>query len=182
MKKIFILAAFMLAAVSSQAQDVFKKGDNLVGAQIGIGSGLAASVTYERAVVDNLFDGKGSIGVGGYLGYLHDKDSYKMEGFEAGWKYDDIIVGARGNLHYQFIDRLDTYAGLMLGYEIVNAKVYGKGFDGESMTGLNADADASGFAFSIHVGTRYYFTENFAAGVELCYGVSYANVGIAYKF
>lgn len=180
MKKIFILAAFMLAFVSSQAQDVFKKGDNLIGAQVGIGKGLAISATYERAVVDNLFDGKGSIGVGGYVGYLHDKDSYTYGGIEAGWKYDDIILGARGNLHYQFINRLDTYAGLMLGYEVVNAKAYGKGTGGGTIT--EASADASGFAFSIHVGTRYYFTDNFAAGVELGYGVSYANVGIAYKF
>lgn len=180
MKKIFILAAFMLAFVSSQAQDVFKKGDNLIGAQVGIGKGLAISATYERAVVDNLFDGKGSIGVGGYLGYLHDKDSYTYSGYEVGWKYDDIILGARGNLHYQFIDRLDTYAGLMLGYEIVNAKAYGKESGGGTITGTSADA--SGFAFSIHVGTRYYFTENFAAGVEVGYGVSYANVGVAYKF
>lgn len=179
MKKIFILAALMLASISSQAQEVFKKGDNLIGAQIGIGSGLGVSATYEKGVVDNLFDGMGSIGIGGYVGYLHDKDSYTIYDYETGWKYDDIILGVRGNLHYQFVDRLDTYAGLMLGYEIVSAKAYGK----DDVTGYtDAEADASGFAFTIHAGARYYFTENFATGVEVGYGVSYANVGIAYKF
>lgn len=175
-----MLAVFILLSITSHAQDVFKKGDNLVGAQIGIGKGLAISGTYEKGVVDNLFDGNGSIGVGGYLGYLHDKDSYTYSGYEFGWKYDDIILGVRGNLHYQFIDRLDTYAGLMLGYEIVNAQSYGKESDGGAIT--DASAEASGFAFTIHLGTRYYFTENFAAGLEIGYGVSYANVGIAYKF
>ena len=44
------------------------------------------------------------------------------------------------------------------------------------------DVDASGFAFSLHLGTRYYFTDNFAAGIEIGYGVAYANIGVAYKF
>lgn len=175
------MAALMLASVTSQAQDVFKKGTNLVGAQIGIGSGLAVSATYEKGVVDNLFDGMGSIGVGGYVGYLHDKDTYNIgHGTEFGWKYDDIILGLRGNLHYQFINKLDTYAGLMLGYEIVNSKSYGKDYEDGYFS--NTEAEASGFAFTIHIGTRYYFTDNFAAGIEVGYGVSYANVGIAYKF
>ena len=94
------------------------------------------------------------------------------------WDYNNIILGVRGNLHYEFVDRLDTYAGLMLGYEIVNSSSSVEGY-GESISG---DVDASGFAFSIHIGTRYYFTERFAAGIEVGYGVAYANVGVAYKF
>lgn len=185
MKKIFVLALFMLVVSVSNAQDVFKKGDNLIGAQVGIGNGLAVSATYEKCVVDKLFDGFGSIGVGGYLGYAHDKDEYQYNlgeygGYEAGWKYDDIILGVRGNLHYQFVKRLDTYAGLMLGYEIVNAKSYGKGID--EFASVVGEAEASGVAFSIHIGTRYYFTENFGAMIEVGYGVAYANVGLAYKF
>ena len=175
MKKIFILTAFVLASISSHAQDVFKKGDNLATAQIGIGSGMALSATYEKGIVDNLFDGNASIGVGGYLGYMHDKDNYTVMSDEYGWKYNNIILGVRGNLHYQFIDRLDTYAGLMLGYEIVSSKAYGD-------THTDVSASASGFAFSVHAGTRYYFTDNFAAGIEVGYGIAYANIGIAYKF
>lgn len=180
MKKMFVLALFMLAVTVSHAQEVFKKGDNLIGAQVGVGDGLAVSATYEKCVVDKLFDGLGSIGLGGYLGYSHDKDKYTFWGYEAGWKYDDIILGVRGNLHYQFVKRLDTYAGLMLGYEIVNAKSYGKDFDESSFA--EAEAEASGIAFSIHLGTRYYFTENFGAMIEVGYGVAYANIGLSYKF
>lgn len=175
----------MLVGMAAQAQETFSKGDNLVGVQLGIGDGLAVSATYENCVKSGLFaTEKGSIGVGGYLGYLHYGDDYTTGGgyygdvYKAEWNYNNIIIGARGNLHYEFIDRLDSYAGLMLGYEIVNSSNSVKG-GGES---VGYDVDASGFAFSLHLGTRYYFTDNFAAGIEIGYGVAYANIGVAYKF
>lgn len=184
--KHFLLSVTTLAlmAATTQAQETFSKGDNLVSGQIGIGSGLAVSATYENCVKSGLFaTEKGSIGVGGYVGYLHYSDNYTTGGYygdtyKADWSYNNIILGVRGNLHYEFIDRLDSYAGLMLGYEIVNSSSSIKG-GGESISG---NADASGFAFTLHLGTRYYFTDNFAAGIEVGYGVAYANVGIAYKF
>jgi hypothetical protein len=38
------------------------------------------------------------------------------------------------------------------------------------------------FIWSWFVGGRYYFTDNFAAMLELGYGATYGNIGIAYKF
>lgn len=186
MKHFLLLpAALILMTATVQAQETFSKGDQLISGQIGIGSGLAVSATYENCVKSGLFTTeKGSIGVGGYVGYLHYSDNYSTGGsyygdtYKTDWNYNNIILGVRGNLHYEFIDRLDSYVGLMLGYEIVNSSSSVKG-GGESISG---DFDTSGFAFSLHLGTRYYFTDNFAAGIEIGYGVAYANVGVAYKF
>lgn len=173
----------MLIGMAAQAQETFSKGDNLVGVQLGIGDGLAISGTYENCVKSGLFaTEKGSVGVGGYLGYLHYNNTaggdYYGDVYKSEWNYNNIIIGARGSLHYEFIDRLDSYAGLMLGYEIVNYSNSVKG-GGELISG---ELDSNGLAFSLHVGTRYYFTDNFAAGIEVGYGVAYANLGVAFKF
>ena len=66
----------------------------------------------------------------------------------------------------------------MLGYEIVKAKAITEGYD-EKYTG---SADGSGIGFSIHVGGRYYFTDNFGAFAEVGYGIAYANLGVSLKF
>lgn len=178
MKKVLLFFAFIMSALTIQAQDVFKKGDNMVSASVGVGSGIPVAVSYERGIVDNLFDGNGSIGLGGYLGYYSDKDEINYEGIKAGWKYNDIMIGVRGNLHYQFVEKLDTYAGLMLGYEIVKAKAITEGY-GEKYTG---SADGNGIGFAIQVGARYFFTDNFGAFAEVGYGIAYASLGVSLKF
>jgi hypothetical protein len=52
--------------------------------------------------------------------------------------------------------------------------------------GVYGDEDYSGSSSGIRwawfVGGRYYFKENFAAMLELGYGVAYINLGIALKF
>lgn len=178
MKKVLLFFTFIMSALTIQAQDVFKKGDNMVSASVGVGSGIPVAVSYERGIVDNLFDGNGSIGLGGYLGYYSDKDEQTFQKVKVGWKYNDIMIGVRGNLHYQFVDKLDTYAGLMLGYEIVKAKAIAEGYD-ESAIG---SADGSGIGFAIQVGARYFFTDNFGAFAEVGYGIAYASLGVSLKF
>ncbi len=86
------------------------------------------------------------------------------------WKYNKFIIGPRGYLHYSFLNNLDTYAGLMLGLDFVS---WGSG---------NTDYNATDFAWGLFIGGRYYFTDNLAGMLELGYGATYANIGIAYKF
>lgn len=151
MKKYYYFRIYHVSLNYSGARR-FQKGDNMVSASVGVGSGIPVAVSYERGIVDNLFDGNGSIGLGGYLGYYSDKDEQTFQKVKVGWKYNDIMIGVRGNLHYQFVDKLDTYAGLMLGYEIVKAKAIAEGYD-ESAIG---SADGSGIGFAIQVGARYF--------------------------
>lgn len=183
MKKYFLsLIAMAFFALPSQAQNTFVKGDKVVNLAIGLGNRLysgnsyssitpAISGSFEVGVIDELFDENSSLGVGGYVGYTSATYTY---GSGYGWKYSDIIIGARGSVHYQLVDNLDSYAGVMLGYDIVSAKTFGT-------TVFDGGATASGVDFALYVGGRYYFTEKIAALLELGYGIAYLNLGVAIK-
>jgi len=178
-KKVAITVIAVVAMSMAQAQ-TFSKGDNVVGASIGFGgyytgswySGSGVSripyigLYYENCVKDNLFDDRSSIGVGGMLGYT----SIKWSDY---WKFSTTVIGARGALHYEFVDKLDTYTGLMLGYNIVSAKYYGS---------ISAGGAASDLAFSWFLGARYYFNEKIGILGEIGYGAANINLGLCMKF
>ena len=123
-------------------------------------------------IVDNLFDEKSSIGVGGYMGYT----SAKWEYYDWGYKYSDIIIGVRGAFHYQLVDKMDTYTGLLIGYDIVSAKEFG------TSSGYDYSSSASGLTWSYFLGARYYFTDNIGAMAEVGFGIAYLNLGVTLKF
>jgi hypothetical protein len=162
-----------------------EKGDNVVTVGIGFGGNLYSgsgytgkmppvSLTYERFILGRLWDDKSSLGIGGYLGYTSAKYSY-VSGL--GWKYSDVILGVRGAVHYRFVDRLDTYSGLLLGYDIVSSKA-----TGNWGSNINYSPNASAVAWSWFAGGRYYFSDVFAAYAEIGYGIAWFNVGAALKF
>ncbi|MDR0371057.1 MAG: hypothetical protein LBH80_04300 [Prevotellaceae bacterium] len=174
MKKI-IFGLFLLFSFSAASQaQVFSQGDKVVNVGIGFGSYLGGSGysiiipplagSFEYGIVDGLINGNASIGVGGYLGFASEKT------FD--WHYNYFILGARGAFHYQFVDKLDTYAGLILGYNITSSSGSGIGVNNNSL---------SGFAYSTFVGARYYFTESIAAFAEIGYGISILQLGVAIK-
>lgn len=184
MKNIFLPILFTFLFVSStEAQNTtFNEGDRVLNVGLGIGStlysgpGYASSIpplsaSLEFNVVDELFDENSSVGLGGYLGFAGY--NYTDAGSES--SFSNFILGARGAFHYQFIEQLDTYLGLLLGYRIVNWNT--------TIPGLNTSSAASGgFLSAFYVGGRYYFNENIAGMLELGYGVAYLNLGIAFKF
>jgi hypothetical protein len=184
MKKLlllFVLGCFTLTQLVAQ-ESTFNKGDKVLNVGIGFGTTLYSGTYYksqippisaslEFGVADNILE-KGVIGVGPYLGY----SSYKYEYSGWGWKYTNIIVGARGNFHYPLVNKLDTYTGLLLGYNISSSKEFGVG------SGYDYTASSGGVVWSWFIGGRYYFSDNFAAMLELGYGVAYLNLGIALKF
>jgi hypothetical protein len=173
---VFLLTSFLKAQESS-----FKLDDKVLNIGIGVGSGLysglyykssipAISISYEKGIVDNIID-KGVIAIGGYVGYT----SYKYDAGGWGWKYSNFILAGRGSFHYPFLDKLDTYAGILLGYNISASKEFG------TFPGMNDSNAAGGIVWSGFVGGRYYFTDRFAAMLELGAGITYLNLGIAIK-
>jgi hypothetical protein len=184
MKKILtllVVVAFSLGQLFAQ-ESTFSKGDKVLNLGIGLGSTLYSgsfykgqvppiSASYEVGIVDNVLE-KGSIGVGGYLGY----SSYKYEYSGWGWKYSNIIIGARGSFHYPLVDKLDTYTGLLLGYNIATSKEFGN-----AIPGFNYSSSAGGLQTAWFLGGRYYFKETFAVMAELGYGISYLTLGISLK-
>ncbi len=188
MKRLFfVIAGLFILTSTSFAQDVFKKGDMVVNVGIGLGNTVRSesylkttvppiSASFEYCVKDNLFDDKSSLGIGGYVGYFSQKykDSYTggYWGSNLDLKYSDFIIGARGVLHYQFVEKLDTYAGVALGYDIVSA------------SGSYGDFSASSSALTagVFAGARYYFTNSFAVNAELGYDISILTLGVSFKF
>lgn len=185
MKKIvmiFALACFALTQLVAQ-ESTFKKGDKVLNLGLGIGSTLYSgsyyktklppvSASLEFGVVDNVLE-KGSVGVGPYVGFTSAKWEYNADWY---WTYTNLIIGARGNFHYPLVNKLDTYTGLLLGYDIVSSKEHGTAY------GYDYNASGSSLAWSWFIGARYYFKENFAVMGELGYGIAYLNLGVALKF
>jgi hypothetical protein len=176
MKRFFvtIIAFFALSQVSFAQDMVFAKNDKVVSASLGFvstiytGSGWKTtfppiSLAGEYGIVDGLINGKASIGVGVDFGYAGMKYTYHS----LSHKYSNLILGTRGAFHYQFIDNLDTYAGLLIGYDIVSG---------------NNDFAVSDFVWGYYVGARYYLTNNFAVMSEIGNNISLFNIGVAYKF
>jgi len=186
MKNVFLkrMAIVLIAAVTvsvsavaqTASEDDFGKGTMVFSLGLGLGSTMygagygmkipPVSASLEFCILDNLFknSGKGAIGIAPTVGYA----SYGW----GSWGFSDIMVGAKGNFHYQFIPKLDTYAGVHVGYGIV------KWDAGDYLTGTAG----SGLYYAFLVGGRYYFANNLAGWAELGYGVSVLNIGIAVKF
>ena len=147
--------------IGANAQNEFVKGDKVVNLGIGLGntfSGYSSMIpisgSFEVCIKDNLFDDKSSLGVGGYFGFA-SKD---------GWTF--LYPGVRGALHYQFVDKLDTYAGLMLGMRFWS----GHGWS------------YNDFIIPFFIGGRYYFSNNLAGFAELGHGIAYLQLGVSLKF
>jgi hypothetical protein len=183
MKKLLLLSGFVFLTVSGilSQETTFEKGTKALNLGVGLGSPWYSgsytkvqippvSASFEVGIVDNILE-KGVIGLGGYLGYL----SYKADYGDYGWKFSNILIGVRGNFHYPLANKLDTYVGLMIGYNVVSETGFG------DYLGYDYGSSWGGIRTAEFIGARYYFSEKFAALLELGYGVTYLNLGIALK-
>ncbi len=189
MRKVLLGLLFFVSGmfITNAQEPTFSKGDMAINLGIGFGSVLYTgtgystivppiSASFEYGIIDGIAD-KGSIGVGGYVGYTSAKYEQNFGGGNAyGWEYSSLIIGARGAFHYPFVDKLDTYGGAIIGYNSVKAKEIGTNTLGVPST------VSSGVAYNLFIGARYYFTPNFAAMTELGYGIAYLTLGVAFKF
>lgn len=176
----FILGiATLLFAIQSQAQtsDVkcFDKSSGIINLGIGLGTTLygtgyngtfpPVSLSYEHGIANGRF------GVGGYLAHTGakwgDKDDY--------WKFSYTVIGARGAYHFYTTDKLDTYGGVILGYDIVSDKWHGSGEEN------TYHASAGGMVFSPFVGARYFFAQHIGGFAELGYGIAWLNLGLTFN-
>lgn len=168
MKKILMILS--LVAISEMALAQHSAGDKNLNVGIGLGSTFATGSSTIPPIGASFEVGiKDEISVGGYLGYSASEN--KAGGFTA--KYSYTIIGARGSYHYDFLgnEKIDTYGGLMLGYNVASAK-----WDGPGQV-----ASAGGITYSFFVGGRYAFKDNLGAFAELGYGISYLQLGLNLK-
>jgi hypothetical protein len=189
-KLVLIIAAFAFISIGSSAKgktkvkevQMFAKNTQLIHVGLGInGTAMPIELSYEKGIKDDLFGVKGlNLGVGGYFNYFGSSSDFA--GFnEVGpvtytWKYTNIVLGGRALAHYKLIPQLDTYAGVMVGYDIFGSK----------LSPENSMIPATGTSFIFYggvAGIRYEFSPKL--GIYLEGGsasVSNASIGIAYKF
>ena len=178
MKKFIIgCSLFCFIALQASAQiPTFTLSDNVLNLGVGFGgswypgyglgyTGVSRtpifSASFEHCIIQNVWDAKSSIGAGGLIGY--SSISWK----DSDWRINNIFIGGRGALHYAFVDNLDVYAGLMVGYKFVTHN-----------TDLKRSSE---FAPDLFAGARYYFAGNVSVFAEAGYWMM-LNMGISFKF
>lgn len=99
-----------------------------------------------------------------------------IEGEEAYDRVHATTIAGRFTYHRKMLDKLDTYASVLLGYSIINRKRIGD---------PNADLErfkAPTFVYFTSAGIRYYLTPKIAFYGEIGYGaLTLANVGLTYR-
>ena len=178
MKKVLfsLLALSALSASAAEKVDfkrensVFKKGDKVLALGVAPVSGLGVPVnlSFELGVKDKL--GPGNLGIGGLVGVA-------SRNYKGGINYSvlSIVVAVRGMYHYQFVDKLDTYGGVVAGWNAASANY--------PSTWIGAKTTYGGPVAGGFVGARYYFAPKFAGMLEVgAGGLGYVNAGLAVKF
>jgi hypothetical protein len=179
-----LCALFLFAFTQLNAQ-MYTKGQQDLHFGVGLGSTFYGSgyksvlppinVSYEKGITEN-------IGVGGYLGYASSRYNYNGFGdYNYHWTYNYIILGVRGAYHYDLFKnpKLDTYGGIMLGYNIARAKFHSN--DPYVNESNYTASSGGGITYSGFLGARYQFKPKLGAYAELGYGVAILNLGLRLK-
>lgn len=167
MKRIILSLMIIFAGTAMVSAQTFEKGAKVASVGVGFGShvGVPVVLSYEYGV-HNLQEDL-SIGIAGVFGYgQNDYGAYKGR---------NIILAAKGNIHYNVLSDFDFYAGLSFGYNIAHT-IWDNRLDHD------LDVVDGKFLYGAHIGARYYFIPNLAVNSELGYGVSIFSVGLSYKF
>lgn len=190
MKKVVIIAAALIMGTGMLVAQSFKKGNHGINAGFGIGNpgsfgaGYAfrpsINASYELGIVEVPMGSEltGVVGVGGYLGWAPIKWS-NSAWTDDSWYYtgNRIMLAARGTYHFIFHDKLDPYAGVLVGVNIETWKWHGDSQYPDDYAWDNS-VGASGGVF---VGARWFFTDQIAAYAELGYLISVVNFGVTFK-
>ena len=179
MKKFLLAALVFVGSLGvANAQEIASKGTSMVNLGIGLGYRFGGSmsvpplsVAYDYSLKGGLIDGNGAITLGGYLAYTSANYSYWAQSTTASY----TVLGVRGMFHYQFVPKLDTYAGLMLGYHFTSVSSTAPAEHYESSIA------ASAFDMGVILGARYFFTPRIGAFTELGYSLPYWNLGVTFK-
>jgi hypothetical protein len=191
-----IIGAIAIAALFCAAADAFaasspafKNGG--IEIQAGIGFGFwgyysGASMTVPPIIVSAEYQMLAApqvpLSFGLLVGYTGAQYKFDAGG---GDTYTDsfsfIVIGGRVAYHFiEFIKvpNLDTYAGILLGYDIASVSYTGTGI---YASGSIPAVTAGGFTYGFYAGARYYFTPNIGVYGEVGYTLGYVNAGLAIK-
>lgn len=114
---------------------------------------LPISISGDYVLKSGLFDDNGAVSVGAYTTTM------------IGSGLTVLSVGPRVSVHYNFVEWLDTYATLSVGY-----------------WGAVSGSISGSLAYGFNIGARYYFKPKWGLFGELGYGLGNAKFGITYRF
>lgn len=161
------------------------KGDKLLNVGIGFLRQLPGGnsekltippipISFEYIIKDDLFEGNGALGFGGFIGYSAAKQDY----YSSTYKSSRFIFGARGYVHYALIEKLDTYGGVLLGYK---SDVTSFKYNEEQTNYPNQKITDGTPTLNIFAGCRYFFSDKIAGMAELGWGMSIITIGATIK-
>lgn len=160
-----LLAIFPLALMLNAEARQLNEGDSVVGGSLGLGvgwGGVTVGGSFERGMIDEIATNINlSAGVTGiYTNYTYSSN----------WSVSHTFIGAMANLNYYTPDLgdLQPYAGLIVGYNLINID---GGYTGSYGSGITGGAQ---------IGTRYYFNDTLALNVRL--GFPITSLGLDYRF
>jgi hypothetical protein len=189
MKKIILVTFIALLGTGTMAQP-FAEGAQVVNVGLGFGQTLysgigygfgfpAISASYEYGLKEIPMGAhlNGVISVGGFAGWKNTP--YQLGGWgNTKLIYNSYMISARGNYHFIFHEKFDTYAGIHLGFSIISSKW--KDDDGTFSDLFTTQS--GGFVGGGYVGGRYYFNDNLAVYAELGWMLAILHIGVAYQF
>lgn len=196
MKKILVLlvSAFVCLSASAKVSGIedAKKGDFNFGLQLGVPAvdkfenghdpsatptiSLDASWVLTSGFINTkAFGQNGAVDLGLYYGFCHysyDKDHHDET-------LNQNLILCRSGFHFQFLPKLDTYAGAFVG-----ANVW---FWEQDCLDGKGDSDDNDACFGLFTGAKYYFSDIFGLKVELGHDFNEDNYplisgGLAFRF
>ncbi|MBW7845504.1 MAG: porin family protein [Bacteroidia bacterium] len=180
--KLFTVVSLLAAGTFGASAQSYEQGSSQLNIGLGLGSTLSGagfSTTIPPIGISYEYGLKEKISVGGYLGYAGSSNTVTYPSGDWKWNYNYIIIGARGSYHFATSDKLDPYAGVLLGYNAASTSVTKPaGYTGPDITA----ASAGGLVYGFHLGARYYFTDKIGAFGEIGYGIAWLNLGLTMKF
>lgn len=182
-KGLLLVVACLCCAFAVQAQTTMTKNSIVLSAGVGLGTALDIGRTVvppivfqgEYGVADRLFDEHSSIGVGACIGYASGRKATYAGGALFRQDIYSVLLGVRGAFHYEFVERLDTYAGIMLGGNIANSK------SNDIWLGAGNPPRSGGFVGDFFLGAKYYVLPYMAVYGEFGFGVAYFTLGVSFK-
>lgn len=191
--------ALILSGAVASAQS-FDVGSNAFNVGIGLGgyrysyytgtgtyrSSPTLGFSYERGVTEI---GPGVLGIGGLIAFKTVKHEYSYsywwgDSYQIDELWTNTTIGVRGSWHWNEWhgnDKLDLYAGVMLGYNIGsyknNSTITEDGVT-RPYNNYRSSVSSSFATYGAYAGCRYLFTEKFGVYGELGYGIAYLNAGV----
>jgi outer membrane protein W len=195
-KQLFFTTVGVFALVIGTHAQSFKQGDNVVTLGYGFPNLGKSVLKLSETVTDNKAFGIGpvhlkyehavsdKVGLGISAGYVafgsdyDDYDSYSNTTYHYKETVTRLGILARFNYHFANSEKFDPYFGFGAGYNYFN-------WTDKPTDGGPEKLDIPNIfpvAFEGSIGARYYFTKSIGAYLEVGFGKSLVQAGLAAKF